>query len=663
MTWLTPLVGAIVLASAIPPLLALYFLRLRRARRPIPSTLLWKRATEDIRANAPFQRLRANLLLLLQLLVLILLAIALMQPQVDAGRRHGGKTVILIDNSASMNATDAGEDETRLEEAKRRARDRVEELHGGGLFGGMPGEVMVIAFNSTAEVRTPFTDSRPQALAAIDGIEPSDAVSELGPALELARAYATTINPEETDRSMVEPATLELYSDGRIQDLDEHVLQGNERMEYHVVGTADSRNVTVFSLAADRPYDAPGKVQVFTVLYNANPEPVEADVQLSVDGGVRSITPKPVVIPAATVNAEGGWTPGRKQISFTPFDQLRDAVIEVEVLMEDDLPLDNVAALVVPPARSLDVAVVGRHSYETVELLRSMSLERLELLDVATFLEMAEQGETDQFDVVVLSNVQLDSLPPGRYLSFGPTPPIEGLEEFGSMGRGGVVSRSRDEHPILRYVNLDVLYVFNYHKIAPGPVGQPIVETGSGPLIMEIDRGNIQMVHVAFDPLESNWPPERSWANFVPNVIEYLGTLDDAVATAGGRPGDALTARLPADATNVRLRLPGGDELDLTPVDPVNFAWGPARRVGLYELTWDHGEDATDRRVFAINLFDDEEGRIQSVDTIALSVDEVTGDRGERGNRWTGLWPWLLGIVLAMLMLEWWLWQRRAGSG
>src|SRR2546430_13134107 len=123
-TFLSPLTAAIAAAIAIPSLLVLYFLKLRRREMPIASTLLWKKAIQDLQVNAPFQKLRRNLLLILQLLLLAALCLALSRPVANYTLGAGKTSVILIDRSASMSARDV-DGHTRLEEAKKRAKEII----------------------------------------------------------------------------------------------------------------------------------------------------------------------------------------------------------------------------------------------------------------------------------------------------------------------------------------------------------------------------------------------------------------------------------------------------------------------------------------------------------------------------------------------------------
>src|SRR5215510_13222346 len=106
MTFLTPLIAGIAAAIAIPSLIILYFLKLRRRDMEVSSTLLWKKAIQDLQANAPFQKLRNNILLILQLLALIAALFAIAQPELRHRGISNARQIIMIDRSASMNATD-----------------------------------------------------------------------------------------------------------------------------------------------------------------------------------------------------------------------------------------------------------------------------------------------------------------------------------------------------------------------------------------------------------------------------------------------------------------------------------------------------------------------------------------------------------------------------
>ena len=98
--------AALALGLLALPIVLLYMLRLRRREQTVSSTYLWRTLVRDRAANAPWQRLRRNLLLLLQLLILAALVLALARPALRLPGLGGGSVIVLLDASASMLATD-----------------------------------------------------------------------------------------------------------------------------------------------------------------------------------------------------------------------------------------------------------------------------------------------------------------------------------------------------------------------------------------------------------------------------------------------------------------------------------------------------------------------------------------------------------------------------
>src|SRR6516162_1596803 len=105
-------------------ILLLYFLKLKRKPLHVPSTFLWKKSIEDLHVNSLFQWLRENVLLLLQILTVLVLIYALMSFQVHGNMVEGRHYIIMIDNSASMSATDVSP--SQLEQAKKEALNEID---------------------------------------------------------------------------------------------------------------------------------------------------------------------------------------------------------------------------------------------------------------------------------------------------------------------------------------------------------------------------------------------------------------------------------------------------------------------------------------------------------------------------------------------------------
>ncbi|MGA3067894.1 MAG: VWA domain-containing protein, partial [Tepidisphaeraceae bacterium] len=362
--------AAIAAATVIPLLVLLYFLKLRRREQAVPSTLLWKKSIQDLQVNAPFQKLRRNLLFLLQLLLLIALLLALARPVANYTPGAGPRTIILIDRSAPMSATDIPGNRTRLDEAKRRAKDLVRTL-------SRDGAAMVIAFDDSAQTIEPFTSDIPALVNAIDSIQPNDRPTRLDSAYRLADAQAAFTSGYSARNR--QPPDVYLFSDGRAQDADKATIDGI--LHYEQIGTPTAANIAIVAMNAKRDYQIPTHVQVFARLANFGPDPVAGvQVQLSVDGMVRSVAsvnllPERFTDDQRTAAIAAGFSP-RDSIEFPELDLTGSAIVKVDQLNteNDCLSSDDSAIVVVPPPRILAVLLVTDGNFFLERGLESQKL-------------------------------------------------------------------------------------------------------------------------------------------------------------------------------------------------------------------------------------------------------------------------------------------------
>ena len=658
--WIAPVAGAVIAASTLPPLLALYFLRLRRSRRVVAATMHWRRAAEDVRANAPFQRLRFSLLLLLQCLALALVALAIAQPQVDLGLGGARKIALFIDRSGSMGALDAADGSTRLAEAKRQAIDRVRGLHGGGLFAGPAPSIMVIAFASEAAVLCPFTDSAAQAIAAIESIEATDESTAIGGGIEFARSFAAS-GREDAATSGSAPAVWEVFSDGRIGDLGGVALRDGEDLIFHQIGSSESKNAGVGAIAVSRMPESPTEVRVFARIVSWGKVETTTDLELRVDGRLLAVTPSPVELAAATEDAATGTLlPAQTQAVFPGVQVPSGAVVEVRVTADDLLPADNAARVVAPRIGGLKIALVGRGSFVLRSVVMGLSPAAFESFTLETWDKRvaADPSSPDAFDVVILEQVAPQSMARGRYLMFGAAPVGTSIVPFGTKEQ--VVPRSiRSEHPLMQYVNLDDLFVASMTAVAPGSDSDVVVEASEGPMVLTLSRGPLTMVYVSFDPLETEWPFQRSFVNFTANALAWLAAGGLPAAEEPLLPGAVAAGRLPAGAQSPIVRVSSGMAAPLALLEGGRFALGPLRRAGTATLAWQGAsQPATPASLsFAVNMDCQAEGRIDAADQLRLSSSSIAAQPSRSASQ--SAWPWLLLAAALVLLLEWWVWLRR----
>ncbi len=650
LSWQTAVIAA---GLAIPALLLLYFLKLKRHERRVSSTLLWKKAVQDLQVNAPFQKLRKNLLLFLQLLILGAVLFGLGEPVAKFLQTSDEKIVVLIDRSGSMNTVEE-DGRTRLEHAKLAAIDYLESQKGDA-------QAMVISFAESAEVTCTFTDDLRRLIRRIEDIEPTDSATRIGEALQLAAAYSTkiAIGGEGWSPDAIETGLVVLFTDGRIADAaDETIVRAQPKL--FAVGQA-ADNVGIVALDAQRQLERPGVISVFASIENFGPAPVTTDVSLQLDGRLLSVQSVSLGPPPAGEKRDSA-APSFQNVIFE-ISHETGGVVEIRVHREDSLPLDNVVRAPLDPPRSLRVLVVAdreeaRYFYERafrhglqIADYSDMSASEYES---ASEDALAVEGRST-FDLVVIDNHDTARLWPGNYVFFGGIPKMEGL------GRGPDVDEQvfvnwRESHPLLRHAPLEDIFTLKWRRLTLPDHSLKLIEGLDSTVMALISDPGHRYVVAAFDLLDTNFRWKEAFPIFLQNCVTYLpgGGLADTSRLL--KPGQTITLSVPPGAQELKIANPDGSRREIDVSDQITVSYADTRRCGLYRAAFDDSADTTG--VYAVNALDGAESFIAPNDSLVIGAQSVTSQTGElTANR--PLWHYAVAAALLVLLVEWWVYNRR----
>lgn len=608
------------------PLLVFYFLKLKRPRVEISSLVLWQSVVNDQRVNSPFQKFRRNILLWLQMAVLILVVGAAMQPFIQGTVEQAVYRPILIDCSASMAALDPQTGQSRLDVAKVRVAELIDNLNSGQ-------QLSLISMHSSSDRLTEFTGNRRILHDALQSLRVRDVPGRLEDALRMTQALAKTVP--------VESAVL--FSDGNIPERVRFALPfGVNYQQLPAAGGANA-GITVFNarLISSRDWDVFLRVE--------SSADISGRLELWRDG--QQVGEQPFVLGARE----------SQRLTFRVAAEV-STQLEARLVFDgaeftnadfDSLEADNTAWLDLPEARPLRVYAA-----------RELSGFRHALSSMPGVELFPKDGQPMQrsvpYDLVISDQAADEDLDAGTFLMTGVTPrdaaslvaPASGLTRFLDWDRTA---------PMLRHMQLrDVEIADAVQRVRETDdgsfeeIGYSVLAFGTdGPLILRNRRGSRLSFYLLFHTSRSTLEFRVAFPVLVANAVQ-LARQEASIGDVKGLQTGVLPALSVKPSADYTVTGPDGLLQEVRSDEAGQVRGITASTAGRYLIVG----PSDDRTFVAANLLSTDETTLASVDslqfdeqTVSSAADVLKNDRP--------LWSILTLMAFGTLLAEWWFFQRR----
>lgn len=604
----------------------LYVLKLRRRVVAVPFSPLWERILRDKEATTLFSKLKRLLSLLLQLALLALLVLALGDPRAAESLIKGRTVVVLLDASASMQATDVSP--TRLGAAKDEVKKMIRGLGGAD-------RMLIAQMDAMVTPLGPMTGDTSALERELDSIAATDARADFPRALR----FATDVL-RGADR-----AEIVVVSDGALgpaEDAAGPVHLGDAKLSYVRVGK-QGKNVGITQFSVRRyPLDR-SRYEVMLEITNSSPEVEDVELQLLGDGALVDLTKLRL-------------QPGERLPRFYPQLSGASRTLEAKIARvdgtHDDLPVDDHAYALLPEKRRAKVLVVtGGNTYLEAALLLDEYLEVTDVPPQGYAGAIAKGG----WDAVLFDGVTPAELPRANALYLDPRGPGGPVGVSGALKAPGFDKVDR-KHPAVRFLALDDVNVAEGHKLVP-QAGDKVLgaaDGGASPILVAGTRGGFKFVSLGFDVRQSDLPLRIAWPIFVLDCINWF-TDEDAEYLSAYRTGEVWRIPVGSAAAKAVVKMPDGSK------QPVAVHEGRAvflgERAGFYELTDD--DEGARPVAFAANLLDADESAIAPQEKLIVDGKGAGELAGYHFGVRREIWMYLLLAAALLTALEWATYHRR----
>jgi len=601
--------GALVLLSLIPVILVLYFMKLKRKEVRVSSSFLWKKTLEEAKVDSFFQKLRFNILLLLQILFVILAVSALARPYIQSIQNLPPRIVFILDASASMQTREGKK--SRFDMARDRIAQMVEGARRGTFFA-------LIRATTRARLESGFTADRQEFLGILRNLQPCDTSTSLEPSIQLA----TSLLKSEPQARMY------LLSDGG-GDM-ERIWGRYSPYIYHVpIGsTMDNTGIIAFDL---RETSNKGAFQAFVTVRNFSPAPAHTYLSLYLDAEVKEAR-------------ELQLKPDESRSFIFDLQSKKAQTLEIRIDIHDALAVDNQVMAKIPETHEKRICLVTTGNPFLEKLLSLMSSCRVEKIRPPVKQEALKKA-----DLVIWDQAGVSFIPKGgAHFFIQCSLPGELLAPEKTIALKSELSWDT-EHPVNRYVDYSALTVAESPKVQSPPWGKVLLSSQETDLMILLERGRHRSIAMCFNPFGSNLYLSPVFPILMNNICDYFLKIKGMESQILYAPEESIPLEFDRSEGAIRASLPGA-AIDLSPgAQSFSETW----KTGLYLFRNSRREVEC-----AVNLADEYES------AVAPKVFQRAPGPGDQNDATaspmiTEFWRPMVFIALLLLLLEWSAFHRR----